>query len=81
MDELRAFLNSLTLAEQREFAKKCGTTLNSLRVALAKNSALGTELSVAIELHSNGAVTRKQLHPDRWKYMWPELEDCPKRDS
>lgn len=73
MDELRAFLNSLSLAEQREFAKKCGTTLNSLRVALAKNSALGAELSVAIEVHSAGAVTRKHLHPEKWHLIWPEI--------
>lgn len=74
MDELRAFLNSMSLAEQREFAKKCGTTLNSLRVALAKGSALGAELSVAIENNSGGKVTRKHLHPDRWPLIWPELE-------
>lgn len=73
MDELRAFLNSMTLAEQRTFAEKCGTTLNSLRVALAKGSALGAELSVSIEKNSNGIVTRKHLHPDRWWLIWPEL--------
>lgn len=31
MEELRLYLNSLSLEEQREFATKCGTSIGYLR--------------------------------------------------
>ncbi|WP_080737799.1 YdaS family helix-turn-helix protein [Gallibacterium anatis] len=72
MDELRLFLNSLPLSEQRDFAHRCGTTINYLRKALSRSSTLGTELCVAIEKESKGAVTRKDL-VSNWQARWPEL--------
>lgn len=72
MDELRLFLNSLSLVEQRDFAHRCGTTINYLRKAISQNSTLGTELCVAIEQESKGIVTRKDLVPN-WQARWPEL--------
>ena len=30
---------------------------------------------VAIEKATNGAVTRKDLRPDDWQLIWPELAD------
>lgn len=35
MEELRLYLNSLSLEEQREFATKCGTSIGYLRKHLA----------------------------------------------
>lgn len=37
MEELRLYLNSLSLEEQREFATKCGTSIGYLRKALSSN--------------------------------------------
>lgn len=73
MDELRTFLNSLTLPEQREFAESCVTTIGYLRKALSKNHELGAALSVLIEKNSKGKVSRKNLHPCDWPSIWPEL--------
>lgn len=72
MDELRKFLNSLSLQEQREFAMQCGTTISYLRKAISKGSILGTELCVRIEKATNNAVSRKHLVPN-WQDRWPEL--------
>ena len=33
------------------------------------------EKCVAIERVTNGAVTRKDLRPDDWQLIWPELAD------
>jgi DNA-binding transcriptional regulator YdaS (Cro superfamily) len=34
---------------------------------------------VAIEQVTNGAVTRKDLRPDDWHLIWPELVDVNER--
>jgi len=74
MNELRIYLNNLSLDEQRVFAIKCGTTIGYLRKALSKNHDLGPALCVLIEKASFGVVTRKHLHPSDWESIWPELE-------
>ena len=43
MEELRLYLNSLSLEEQREFATKCGTSIGYLRKALSRNHELRSE--------------------------------------
>ncbi|MDO4698276.1 MAG: Cro/Cl family transcriptional regulator [Pasteurellaceae bacterium] len=74
MNELRAFLNNLSLQEQRDFSKRCGTTIAYLRKSISKGSVLGTEICVLIEKESNNVVTRKHLVPN-WKERWPELAE------
>lgn len=73
MDELREYLNSLSLNEQAAFAARCGTSLAYLRKAISKQQEFGAKLSVSIEKASAGAVSRKHLHPLDWESMWPEL--------
>lgn len=73
MNELRAFLNSLTLEQQRTFAAQCGTTIAYLRKAISRNSTLGTEICVRVEQESGNVVTRKHLVPN-WQERWPELQ-------
>lgn len=74
MEELRIYLNALSLIEQRTFADSCGTTIGYLRKALSKNHELGPALCVLIEKASDGKVTRKNLHPADWESIWPELK-------
>lgn len=74
MEILRAYLNALSIGEQREFACKCETSVEYLRKAISKKQKLGAALSVSIEAHSGGAVSRKDLHPDDWEKIWPELD-------
>jgi len=73
METLKTYLNSLTPDEQDAFAIKCGTSIGYMRKAITKNTKLGPILSVKIEQNSNGVVTRKDLHPDDWGQIWPEL--------
>lgn len=74
MNELRTYLNNLSLDEQRKFAAACGTTIGYLRKAISKNHELGAALCVLIETMSSGSVTRKHLHPSDWISIWPELK-------
>lgn len=73
MNELKIYLNSLTMKEQVDFARRCDTSVGYLRKAISKNSRLGTEICVAIERETNGLVTRKHLIED-WHLRWPELK-------
>ena len=73
--DLRSYINSLPPREQEDFASRAGTTIGYLRKAISVKAAFGAELAVNIERASSGAVTRKDLFPDRWHRMWPELAD------
>lgn len=59
--------------KQKDFARRCNTTIGYLRKAISKRQKIGTELSVCIEKESGGSVTRKMLHPDSYIKKWPEL--------
>lgn len=70
MDKLRAYLNSLPVAEQTSFATRCGTTIGYLRKAIAVRSQIGINLCIAIERESDSAVRCEDLRPDiDWSYL------------
>ncbi|CNL19744.1 Uncharacterized protein conserved in bacteria%2C prophage-related [Yersinia pseudotuberculosis] len=73
MEELRIYLNALSPDQQRDFASKCETSIGYLRKAISKNQELGPALCVLIEAATNGRVSRKELHPNDWLQIWPEL--------
>lgn len=82
MEKLRIFINSLESEKQRvDFANKCKTTIGYLRNAIHNKKKLGSKLSVLIEKHSLGKVTRIDLHPDDWIDQWPELKEQNKSNS
>lgn len=68
MDKLRAYLNSLSRAEQAEYAAACGTTIGYLRKALSTNPSLDGALCRLLDEQSAGLVPRQSLRPD----IWPE---------
>lgn len=73
METLRSYLNALSISMQRDFATKCGTSVEYLRKAISTKQKLGAALSVQIEVNSQSAVMRKDLHPEDWFKIWPEL--------
>ena len=73
MEELRRYLKTLSLDAQRDFAARAGTTLGYLRKAISIKSALREKICAALERESAGAVTRRDLRPDDWQVIWPEL--------
>lgn len=77
MDKLKSLLRQMTLEEQAQFCFACGTTLGYMRKALSVGAIFRPALCVSIERESKGLVTRRDLHPDDWRDIWPELVDQP----
>ena len=78
MEELRAYLKSLSPTEQSSFAARCGTTLGYLRKALSKKPRLGEVIVIALERESGGKVTCEGLRPDvDWAYLRGSLTGAP----
>jgi len=75
MDKLLKYLNGLSKKDRQDFVFACGTSENYLRKAASLGQLLGAPTCVLIERESNWQVTRKDLHPDDWQAIWPELAD------
>lgn len=73
MEKLREYLKTLTPTEQIAFASLCGTSIGYLRKWMCVRTLLGEKICTAIEQITNGQVTRKDLRPDDWHLIWPEL--------
>ena len=74
MKQLTIYLNGLTKQEQADFAGRCGTTVGYMRKVCSLGGLLREKVCALAEAHSAGAVTRKDLRPDDWKEIWPELQ-------
>ena len=67
---LRAYLNSLPMAERAEFAHRCGTTIGYLKKQLTIGGNFGAEIAIAIERESGGVVRVESLTPKPdWAYI------------
>ena len=73
MDKLREYLRTLTREQRDAFFVSCSTSEGYIRKASSIGQKLGPELCVRIERESGHAVTRKDLRPEDWELIWPEL--------
>ena len=74
---LKSFLKSLPDEPAREgFAALCGTTVGHLRNCSYGLRQVAPEVCVAIERATSGAVARRDLRPDDWQRIWPELVEA-----
>lgn len=72
--DLRAYLKTLSISERRLFADRAGTSLGYLRKLLCLGTdAMGPILCMEIERASGGLVTRRDLRPNDYRRIWPEL--------
>lgn len=58
---------------QSEFARSIGTTQPFVWQWTKGLRPVPVEWCADIERVTNGAVTRRDLRPDDWKRIWPEL--------
>ena len=71
---LREFLKSLPTDEARElFAVACGTSLGHMKNCSYGLKLLAPASCVLVERLSGAVVTRRDLRPDDWALIWPEL--------
>lgn len=75
MDKLLKYINELEVVAKDSFSRQCGTTTGYLRKAISKGSLLRPALCVLIEKNSLMKVTRKDLRPNDWHLIWPELAE------
>lgn len=66
-------LSGLNLVHRASLAQECKTTLGHLQNVAYGYRTPSPILSLAIERATNGAVTRRDLRPDDWHLIWPEL--------
>jgi DNA-binding transcriptional regulator YdaS (Cro superfamily) len=59
-------------------AETLGIPLSYLSQMASGNRAITPERASAIERATNGVISRRDLRPDDWQAIWPELA-APKR--
>lgn len=74
---LRTFLDSLPRGGVSDFAARIGVTPVYLsQIAAAQDGRVPSpSLCVVIERESKGFAGRRDLRPDDWHLIWPELVD------
>ncbi|KHJ60183.1 transcriptional regulator [Burkholderia glumae] len=58
---------------QADFAKALGVSQGLVCQWIKKRRPVAADRCVAIERATDGAVTRRDLRPDDWQDIWPEL--------
>lgn len=71
MEQLLAYLNSLSPLDQAAFAQRCNTTIGYLRKAISKRQRLSEGLCLRLAAESRGAVTPEAVLPD---VDWQQLQ-------
>lgn len=71
--DLKTYLSGLSVYERAEFSGRCKTSSAHLRNIGYGQRTCGEMLAVLIENESGGAVTRRDLRPNDWWLIWPEL--------
>lgn len=66
-------MQEINPSERLEIAGKVGVAEQYLYQVFTGRKTPSAELCVAIEQATNGKVTRKELRPDDWQAIWPEL--------
>jgi DNA-binding transcriptional regulator YdaS (Cro superfamily) len=70
MKALLDYLNNLSPAEQKAFAKRCKTSIGYLRKAASLKQGIGPSICIAIERETSGKVRCEQVRPDvDWAYI------------
>lgn len=60
--------------EQSRMAKVLGVSRSQMSQMVSGSCAISNERCVVIENLTSGLVSRKDLKPDEWKKIWPELD-------
>ncbi len=62
------------MGSQQKLAEHCGVVQTAV-AAWVKRGTVPAEHCALIEQATKGEVTRKELRPDDWQRIWPELAD------
>lgn len=73
--KLTKYLETQTISKS-DFSKNIDVSSGMLSQWLSGHRPVSPEKCVAIEKATQGQVTRKDLRPDDWMNIWPELVDA-----
>lgn len=71
---LKNYISS-SFGKAKQLAEEIGVHPSFLSQMVSGNRPISPERCVAIEQATNGEVTRKDLRPEDWERIWPELAD------
>lgn len=71
--DLKTYLASLERGGVSKLAEEIGVSASFLSQMAAGSSAISPARCVLIETATKQAVTRRDLRPDDWASIWPEL--------
>lgn len=76
--QLKEYLSKLERGEKSRLAEEMGISLSYLLQLASTAAPISPTRAVEIEKLTNGAVTRKDMFPNDWEKIWPELADAPR---
>jgi DNA-binding transcriptional regulator YdaS (Cro superfamily) len=65
------------IGSQQKLAQRCGVVQTAV-AAWLKRQSVPAEHCASIELATKGIVTRRELRPNDWQKIWPELANQTK---
>lgn len=73
--KLTDYINAMPEPDRQEFAKRCGTSVGYIRKIMSSRKPLffGPAICRKLECETGGLVTRKELRPNDWYEIWPEI--------
>jgi len=71
--ELKKYIDDLERGEAKKLATAIGVSSSFLSQMASGRSPISPARCVEIEQATNGAVTRRDLRPEDWNRIWPEL--------
>lgn len=72
---LKDYLSNTERGGATSLARALGVSISYLSQMAAGTSSISPARCVAIEQATAGAVTRKDLRPDDWHLIWPEIAE------
>jgi DNA-binding transcriptional regulator YdaS (Cro superfamily) len=72
MSPITSYLSSAGIT-QLEFAKRIGVSQSMVYQMIVGIRPVSEKTCVRIETATNGAVSRRDLRPNDWAEIWPEL--------
>ena len=71
--KISTYIRSLPHGEKANFARRVGISPAFLYQIEIGKKQLPVQKCAMFECESKGAVTRKEIRPDDWQKIWPEL--------
>ncbi|WP_210452558.1 transcriptional regulator [Pantoea ananatis] len=71
--DLKNYIDALERGEAKKLATALGVSSSFLSQMASGRSPISPARCVEIEQATNKAVTRKEMRPDDWERIWPEL--------